>query len=67
MQLRFEWDRERLKPIMRKHDISFDEAQSVFTDDFSIIVPDPDHSTEEERSIIIGSLAQRSHARGMLR
>ena len=55
MQLRFDWDKKKAETNQRKHDISFDEAQSVFTDDLSIIVPDPDHSTEEDRAIIIGS------------
>jgi uncharacterized protein len=55
MQLRFDWDKKKAETNQRKHGISFDEAQSVFTDDLSIIVPDPDHSSEEDRAIIIGS------------
>ncbi len=39
---------------MRKHDISFNEAQTVFTDGLSIMIPDPDHSDDEERWIIMG-------------
>lgn len=54
MQLRFDWDKKKAETNQRKHGISFDEAQSVFTDDLSIIIPDPDHSTEEDRAIIIG-------------
>jgi len=54
MQLRFEWDKRKADINLRKHGISFDEAQSVFTDDLSIAIPDPDHSTEEERSVIMG-------------
>ena len=54
MQLRFEWDKRKAEINLRKHGISFDEAQSVFVDDLSIAIPDPDHSTEEERSVIIG-------------
>jgi uncharacterized protein len=55
MQLRFDWDKKKAETNQRKHGISFDEAQSVFTDDHSIIVPDPDHSIEEDRAVIIGS------------
>jgi uncharacterized protein len=54
MQLRFEWDKRKAETNQRKHGISFDEAQSVFTDDLSIIVPDPDHPSGEDRAIIIG-------------
>ena len=54
MQVRFEWDKRKAEINLRKHEVSFDEAQSVFIDDLAIAIPDPDHSTEEERSIIIG-------------
>ena len=54
MRLRFEWDKGKAETNQRKHGISFNEAQLVFTDDLSIIIPDPDHSAEEERLIIIG-------------
>lgn len=54
MQLRFEWDKRKAEINLRKHGISFDDAQSVFTDDLSIAIADPDHSGEEERSIIMG-------------
>ena len=54
MQLRFEWDKQKAEINLRKHSVSFDEAQSVFTDSLSIVMPDPDHSTDEERLIIIG-------------
>jgi uncharacterized DUF497 family protein len=54
MRLRFEWDKGKAETNQRKHGISFNEAQLVYTDDLSIIIPDPDHSAEEERLIIIG-------------
>ena len=38
----------------RKHGISFDEAQTVFTDDYSVMKPDVKHSNTEERLLIIG-------------
>ena len=49
MQLRFEWNKQKAESNLRKHSVSFDEAQSVFTDDLSIAMPDPDHSTDEVR------------------
>ncbi|MBN2316854.1 MAG: BrnT family toxin [Sedimentisphaerales bacterium] len=55
MKLRFEWDAEKAKANLKKHRISFDEATTVFLDPFSITIPDPDHSMEEQRFIDIGS------------
>lgn len=52
--MRFEWDRQKAEANLHKHGVSFDEARSVFLDDLSIVIPDPAHSVEEERSIIIG-------------
>ncbi len=38
----------------RFYRLSFDEAQTVFTDEFSITIPEPEHSDEEERLLILG-------------
>ena len=40
--------------LNKKHNISFEEAQSVFYDDNPVVISDPDHSTDEERFIILG-------------
>lgn len=37
----------------KKHGISFEEAQTVFEDEYAILFDDPDHS-EEDRFLIIG-------------
>jgi uncharacterized DUF497 family protein len=50
----FEWDENKEKSNLRKHKIGFDEAASVFADAFSVTIPDPDHSIEENRFIDIG-------------
>lgn len=55
MKLRFEWDEEKAKTNLKKHRVSFDEAITVFLDPFSITIPDPDHSVDEQRYIDIGS------------
>jgi len=34
--------------------VPFAEAATVFDDPLSVTVPDPDHSTEEDRFIIVG-------------
>lgn len=38
----------------KKHGISFEEAATVFNDLLSVTFPDPDHSVEESRYVIIG-------------
>ncbi len=52
---RFEWDSHKSRANRRKHGISFVEAQSVFFDGNALLIPDPDHSRDEERFIMIGS------------
>ncbi len=55
MQTLFEWDKNKAEVNLRKHGVSFDEAQTVFKDDLSVTISDPDHSSEEERLITIGA------------
>jgi len=31
----------------RKHGVSFEEAETVFLDEFALLVDDPDHSSRE--------------------
>lgn len=54
MSLIFEWDDDKAKQNFRKHKVSFDEAQTVFLDVFSITVPDAEHSKSELRFRIVG-------------
>ncbi|HEX6813210.1 MAG TPA: BrnT family toxin [Planctomycetota bacterium] len=54
MGLNFEWDERKSISNRRKHGVSFDEAASAFGDPFSITIPDPDHSEEEDRFVLIG-------------
>ena len=54
MTLNFEWDEEKAKANLRNHRVSFEEASTVFSDPFSITIPDPDHQTEQ-RYIDIGN------------
>ena len=37
-----------------KHGVSFDEASTAFADPLSITVPDPDHSGDETRFLLVG-------------
>jgi hypothetical protein len=50
----FEWDNEKNEINKVKHQISFDEAQTVFYDEDALIINDPEHSINEERFIILG-------------
>lgn len=52
--MKFEWNRHKSVRNERKHKITFSEAISVFRDILSITYPDTDHSTEEDRFLIIG-------------
>ena len=52
--MNFEWDPQKAKINLRKHRVSFTEAGTVFGDELSITVPDPDHSKNEDRYITIG-------------
>ena len=55
----FEWDEEKAQDNLRKHGISFEEAQTVFNDPLAITIPDPDHSADEDRFITIGESDKR--------
>ena len=52
--IRFEWDDTKNRVNRRKHGVSFEEAQSVFFDDAALEYPDPDHSTDEDRFLMLG-------------
>jgi uncharacterized DUF497 family protein len=53
-RLAFEWDDGKNTLNKRKHRISFEEALTVFADENALLLPDPDHSTEEDRFILMG-------------
>ena len=39
---------------MRKHGVSFEEAETVFYDENALLISDPEHSLDEERFILMG-------------
>jgi len=53
----FEWHRPKARANERKHGISFPEAASAFDDPFSLTIPNPEHSLEEDRFVLIGRTA----------
>ena len=52
--IKFDWDKNKATKNLVKHKVSFEEAQSVFDDDFARLIPDPDHSESEELFILLG-------------
>ena len=50
----FEWDRKKARLNLRKHNVEFDEASTVFGDPLALLMPDPDHSVGEMRYILLG-------------
>jgi uncharacterized DUF497 family protein len=52
--IKFEWDPPKAAANLRKHQISFDEAKSVFYDEFAVQFFDDEHSSEEDRFLMLG-------------
>ena len=53
--IRFEWDPAKAAANLRKHGVSFAEAETAFSDDYAKVLPDPDHSTDDEdRFLLLG-------------
>lgn len=50
----FEWDSQKADSNVRKHGVTFEEAKSVFYDEYARLIPDKDSSTHEERFILMG-------------
>lgn len=54
IEIRFEWDETKNRENLRKHRVSFEEAQTVFLDENAIRFFDPDHSADEDRFLMLG-------------
>lgn len=52
--MNFEWDENKNRTNIKKHGISFQEATSVFFDDYAILFDDKIHSNNEDRFCILG-------------
>lgn len=52
--IEFEWDPKKSGANERKHDVTFQEASTVFGDRLAITFADPDHSKDEQRYITFG-------------
>jgi uncharacterized protein len=52
--LRFTWDRKKAEANIQNHGVSFDEAKSVYFDRNARFDFDPEHSSDEDRFILLG-------------
>ena len=52
--MKFEWDSRKAESNLKKHQIAFEEASTVFLGVLSITGADPDHSNNEQRWITFG-------------
>lgn len=52
--MQFEWDPDKAASNEAKHEVPFDEAATVFGDPMSLTIPDPGHSEDEDRFIVLG-------------
>ena len=52
--IRFEWDTVKAASNKRKHGVSFEEAQSVFCDEFAVQFFDEARYGAEERFLMLG-------------
>jgi uncharacterized DUF497 family protein len=54
MSLKFEWDPKKALLNIQHHQISFEEATTVFRDVLAVTIADPLHSDDEHRFTTIG-------------
>ena len=50
----FEWNSRKATVNLRKHQVSFEEAKTVFYDEFAVQFFDDDHSDGEDRFLLLG-------------
>jgi uncharacterized DUF497 family protein len=52
--MRFEWDPAKAASNAKKHKVTFELAKSVFYDDFAVQFFDEEHSSGEDRFLLLG-------------
>ena len=55
--LQFTWDPGKAAANFSKHGVSFEDASTVFRNPLARVLPDPTHSEQEQRPLIIGHSA----------
>lgn len=56
--IEFEWSTAKARANLKKHGVSFEEAQSVFYDEYARQFFDEDHSDDEARFVMLGMSIQ---------
>ena len=54
VSLSFIWDETKASDNLEKHSVSFEEAQTVFSDPNARMIFETEHSSDEERFILLG-------------
>lgn len=52
--INFEWEKPKATTNLKKHGVSFEEAKSVFFDEYAVQFYDEEHSEVEDRFIMLG-------------
>lgn len=52
--IKFEWNKAKAALNLKNHRISFEEAQTVFYDEFAVQFYDEEHSSDEDRFLLLG-------------
>lgn len=52
--MEFEWDPDKEQSNVKKHQVDFAEAKTVFNDPLEVTIPDPTHSLGENRFPSLG-------------
>ena len=52
--MRFEWDPDKATANLEAHDVSFEEASTVFGSSLTVTFFDSDHSDDEDRYLSFG-------------
>jgi len=52
--IEFHWDNSKNVSNQKKHNVSFEEAKTIFYDDNARLLHDPEHSDSEDRFILLG-------------
>ncbi len=55
--IKFSWDQAKAQSNLKKHGVSFEEARSVFYDEFAVQFYD-DESSDENRFVLLGLSSQ---------
>ena len=56
--IEFTWNADKVAANLKKHGVSFEEAQSIFYDEFAVQFYDAQHSVKEDRFLMLGLSSQ---------